>query len=71
MSEAVDDYIGKFVVTERYKTAEECLKDTIFIAREHEYRSILALVECAWKSLHTIGIICNINGQDRIENKGE
>ena len=71
MSEMTDDYISKFVATERYKTAEECLKDMILLAREREYRSILALTQCAWESLHTIGIICNINGQDRIESKGK
>ena len=43
MDEATGDFIGKFVAVERYKTAEECLRDMILLAREREYRSILAL----------------------------
>lgn len=71
MNESTDDFITKLVTTERYKTAEECLRDMILIAREREYRSILSLAQCACSALQTIGIFCNINGQDRIEKKGE
>ena len=63
------DTMEQFTAERCYDTAHKCLDDAHFIAIEREYAGIATLVYSALKSLETVGRICAINGQRRLEDR--
>ena len=63
------DTMEQFAAEHNYDTAHKCLDDALFISNEREYAGVATLVYRALKSLETVGRICAINGQRRLEDR--
>lgn len=52
---------------EEFKEIMMLVSDALLLAAERDMFSIRAILSVAIKKLKTLGIICNINGQKRLE----
>lgn len=62
-----NDWPGQFAAEYSYDQAAKCLDDALLVATEREYHGLASLVRTAMQYLKSIGAICDINGQRKLE----
>lgn len=56
---------------EQFKEIMMLVRDALLLAAERDMFSINAILSVAIRKLEVLGIICNINGQKRLEIKND
>lgn len=59
----------QYFAEQNYSSAMLLLNDALLVSNERGYEGVSVLLDAAMKSVRAIGILCEINGQKRIEGE--